>query len=248
MSGDAHSKMTTPEHECSAPQEREDSPATHNLLRTRSIAEEIKMRGRRYASTRGSVDIGKSGLLRCSLGDLPWTDGPHAVLLLCGHSAGTFGDIRIARPEIALVSTLLIVPTIRYAMGQSAGLYRLVALLPGFSSIRQPVHIWFVPSLGLALLGGGGVVAIAGKRPIRRWIPATVLLLFCADLFYHQSLGNSLAYARQSYEDHFGPKQDLFRKAVTAGLPPLTRFGSDAGWEMLSSFDHSTTIWLNAGR
>jgi hypothetical protein len=134
--------------------------------------------------------------------------------------------------RLRIASLLLIVPTIWYAMGQSVGLYRLVALLPGFSSIRAPVHVWFVPSLGLALLAGAGLVALANKWPIR-WLPAAVLVFFCADLFYNQSLSNPVAYARQSYEELYGSKEDLFHQAVAAGLPPLTRFD---GAESLTSF------------
>jgi hypothetical protein len=138
---------------------------------------------------------------------------------------------------LRITGLLLIVPTIWYAMGQSAGLYRLVTLLPGFRSIRQPVHIWFVVSFGLALLAGAGFAAIVGKWPIR-WFPAVVLLFFCADLFYHQSLANPIAYARQSYEDLYGSKEDLFRQAVAAGLPPLTRFDGADGLPSFGPLAH----------
>lgn len=134
--------------------------------------------------------------------------------------------------RLRIASLPLIVPTIWYAMGPSAGLYRLVALLPGFSSVRSPVHVWFATSLGLALLAGAGLVALVKKWPIQ-WLPAAVLVFFCADLFYHQSLTNPVAYARQSYDELYGSKEDLFRQAVAASLPPLTRFD---GAESLSSF------------
>ncbi|MGP0075572.1 MAG: hypothetical protein ACLPWF_26955 [Bryobacteraceae bacterium] len=134
--------------------------------------------------------------------------------------------------RLRMIGLLLIVPTLWYAMGQSAGLYRLVALLPGFSSIRAPVHIWFVVSLGLALLAGAGVAALVKKWPVA-WLPAAILLFFCLDLFYHQSLTNPLAYSRQSYDDLYGSKEELFHQAVAAALPPLTRFD---GGESLASF------------
>jgi hypothetical protein len=130
--------------------------------------------------------------------------------------------------RLRIAGLLLIVPTIWYAMGQSAGLYRLVALLPGFSSVRAPVNIWFVPSLGLALLAAAGLAALVHRWPIR-WMPIAVLLFFCADLFYHQSAANPLAYSRQSYEELYGSKEELFQQAVANTLPPLTRFdGADA--------------------
>ncbi len=138
--------------------------------------------------------------------------------------------LRLRRLWIA--GLLLIIPTIWYAMGQSAGLYLLMARLPGFSSIRAPVNIWFVPSLGLALLAASGLVAILQKWPIQ-WLPAAVLIFFCADLVYHQSVTNPLAYSRQSYDELYGSKEDLFRQAIVNGLPPLTRFD---GIESLASF------------
>jgi hypothetical protein len=46
----------------------------------------------------------------------------------------------------------------------------------------------------------------------------------CADLFWFQSAANPLAYARASYWELYGSKEDLFRRAVVAGLPPLSRF------------------------
>ncbi len=134
--------------------------------------------------------------------------------------------------RLRIVGLLLIVPTIWYAMGRSAGLYLLIARLPGFSSIRAPVNIWFVPSLGLALLAASGLVAVARKWRVQ-WLPVAIVILFCADLVYHQSATNPLAYSRQSYDDLYGSKEDLFRQAVASSLPPLTRFD---GAEGLASF------------
>lgn len=134
--------------------------------------------------------------------------------------------------RLRVIGLLLVVPTIWYAMGKSAGLYWLMARLPGFSSVRAPVNIWFVPSLGLALLAAAGLVAIVHKWPVH-WLPLAVLLFFCADLFYHQSATNPLAYARQSYDELYGSKEELFRQAVVNGMPPLTRFD---GIEALASF------------
>lgn len=134
--------------------------------------------------------------------------------------------------RLRITGLLLVVPPIWYALGDSAGLYRLMALLPGFSRIRQPVHIWFVPAFGLALLAGAGVAAIHNRWPLR-WLPAVILLVACVDLFYHQSFANPLAYARQGYDELYGSKEDLFRRAVADGLPPLTRFD---GADTLASF------------
>ncbi len=118
---------------------------------------------------------------------------------------------------------LLIVPTIWYAMGSSAGLYLLIARLPGFSSVRAPVNIWFVASLGLAILAGAGMVWV-GQRVKGSWVPAAIVVLFCIDLFYFQSAINPLAYSRTSYQELYGSNENLFRRAVASNLPPLTRF------------------------
>lgn len=117
---------------------------------------------------------------------------------------------------------LLVIPTIWFALGQSAGLYLLIARLPGFSSVRAPVNIWFVPALGLALLAGAGLAAAAERWPMK-WLSAGFLAVFCVDLLYFQSATNPLAYSRESYESLYGSKENLFQQAVVAGLPPLTR-------------------------
>jgi len=129
----------------------------------------------------------------------------------------------LRRAETRWAGVLLFVVPAWYAMGHSARLYLLMARLPGFSSVRAPVNIWFVPSLGLALLAGAGVAWI-GDNWKQRWIVPAVLAIACVDLFYFQSAINPLAYGRESYESVYGPGEDLFRKAVMNGLPPLTRF------------------------
>jgi len=121
------------------------------------------------------------------------------------------------------VGLLLAIPTIWYAMGHSAGLYLLLARVPGFSSVRAPVNIWFVPALGLALLAGAGLAAVAGRWPVK-WLPTGILLFFCVDLFYFQSATNPLAYSRENYDQVSVPGEKLFRRAASDGLPSLTRF------------------------
>jgi len=109
-----------------------------------------------------------------------------------------------------------------YAAGQAGGLYYLIATLPGFRNIRAPINIWFVPALGLALLAGAGLVFIGGKWRMK-WIPAAVLLFTFADLWYWNSAANPLAYARSSYEELYGQREELFDREVARAVPPLTR-------------------------
>ena len=132
---------------------------------------------------------------------------------------------------------LLVIPTIWYAMGHSAGLYLLLARVPGFSSVRAPVNIWFVPALGLALLAGAGLAAVDSKWPVK-WLPTAILLFVCLDLFYFQSATNPLAYSRESYDQVAGPGEKLFRRAASYGLPPLTRFEAPEHLAIFGSMSH----------
>lgn len=118
---------------------------------------------------------------------------------------------------------LLIVPCLWYAAGYSGGLYYLVARLPGFSSIRAPVNIWFVPAIGLALLSGAGFVRVTEKWRLR-WLPVALLAFAGVDLWYWNSANNPLAYGRTSYQEVYGTREDLFERAVAATQPPLSRF------------------------
>lgn len=121
------------------------------------------------------------------------------------------------------VGACLIVPAVWYAAGSALGLYYLVAHLPGFRSIRAPVHIWFVASLGLALLAAAGFTWMT-TRWRSPWLPVALLAVTCLDLGYWNSAQNPLAYARSSYEDTYGAGEQLFARAVAGSLPPLSRF------------------------
>jgi hypothetical protein len=118
---------------------------------------------------------------------------------------------------------LLIGVPIWYAVGHSGGLYLWAARLPGFSSVRAPVNIWFVPALGLALLAGAGLQAIVTRSRIRG-VGAAVAVFAAVDLFLVNFAMNPLAYARSGYEELYGWKEEAFKREVTDGLPPLSRF------------------------
>lgn len=115
---------------------------------------------------------------------------------------------------------LLVAIPVWYAWGHSGGLYLFLARLPGFSSIRAPVNIWFVPALGLALLGAAGFAWLARKYPVK-WLPGALLLFAACDLFYWNSAANRLLYARAPYDSMYG---GAARFSSTVNLPPLTRF------------------------
>jgi len=89
----------------------------------------------------------------------------------------------------------------------------LIARLPGFRSIRAPVHAWFVVALALALLAASGVAWLS-RRFRYRWLPLA-LLAFCAvDLWYWNMGNNHLAYARQSFEDRYLSLANRFQSAA----------------------------------
>jgi hypothetical protein len=111
----------------------------------------------------------------------------------------------------------LALPAVWYALGPAAGLYRLIAILPGFRSVRAPVHIWFVASLGLALLAAAGV-GVLRSRFRSPWIPLVLIAVTGLDLFYWNMHRNGLAYARESFQDRYGSLQERFQTAAA----PLT--------------------------
>ena len=111
----------------------------------------------------------------------------------------------------------LTVPGAWYAMGPAGGLYSLVGMLPGFRSVRAPVHMWFVAALGLALLAAAGV-GVLRARFRSPWIAMALLGITGLDLYYWNMQRNGLAYARESFQDRYGSLQDRFRTVAA----PLT--------------------------
>jgi hypothetical protein len=100
-----------------------------------------------------------------------------------------------------------------YAMGPAGGLYSVVAILPGFRSVRAPIHMWFVAALGLALLAaaGVGVVRARWRSP---WIVIALVGIVGLDLYYWNMERNGLAYARESFQNVYGSLEDRFRSVA----------------------------------
>lgn len=112
-------------------------------------------------------------------------------------------------------------PFLWYALGPLGGLFRLIARLPGFSSVELPMHGWFLPALGLAVLGGAGLSALASRLP-RAWLVAILAGVFVDMLAFNQLL-NPLAFARQSFDVLYGAPLRSFQSQVDRAQPPVGR-------------------------
>jgi Bacterial membrane protein YfhO len=124
----------------------------------------------------------------------------------------------LAAPKIRWYGLALLLPALWYAFGPAGGFYSAIARLPGFRSVRAPIHIWFVAALGLALLAAGGAMVLR-LRLRSPWIPLAILAVVGVDLWYWNMDANALAYARESFQQLYGGLEERFR-AVAA---PVTR-------------------------
>ncbi len=120
----------------------------------------------------------------------------------------------------AMLALFLLLPALWYALGPAGGLYRLVTTLPGFASVRAPVHAWFVCALALALLAGAGAKSVGDRW---KWAAAAIPAVLFADVFLWNSLWNPMAYSRNSYEERYGAGLGVFRERVPPRLPEGAR-------------------------
>jgi hypothetical protein len=135
----------------------------------------------------------------------------------------------LASKRIRWFALMLVVPFAWYAFGPAAGLYGIVARLPGFGAVRAPVHDWFVVVLGLALLCGAGVARIFRSR--FRWLGIVLAIATFGDLLYWNSLENRLAYFHGSYQSRFGHFEENFKRAVR----PVRPDGPRIYWQVVSN-------------
>ncbi len=139
---------------------------------------------------------------------------------------------------VRLPVLVLFIPAIWYAFGPNGGLYRLLTLLPGFSSVRAPVHMWFIAALALALLAGAGFEELTRRFKIGQLAWVAVLVLCFADVYYWNSVANPLAYERASFEEMYGQKLDLFRSQIAPRIPPLMRLHLTASTTSFGPLNH----------
>jgi hypothetical protein len=112
-------------------------------------------------------------------------------------------------------------PFMWYALGPRGGVFALSERLPGFGSVELPMHGWFLPALGLALLGGAGMGVVA-QRFGQRWTVALICIVL-ADVLIVNQLVNPLAYARGTFDDLYERALQSFTTQVAAAEPPVQR-------------------------
>ena len=140
----------------------------------------------------------------------------YAGILLVPLAVLGIRDGRIVRTAL-----LLGLPFVWYAAGPAAGLFRLVVRLPGFNSVELPMHGWFLPALGLALLGGAGF-AVVEARLRRPWLAALLGILF-VDVFTVNELLNPLGFARGGFDELYGAGLRSFQSEVAGVRPRVER-------------------------
>ncbi|MCA1647230.1 MAG: YfhO family protein [Chloroflexi bacterium] len=123
--------------------------------------------------------------------------------------------------RVRRTAALLGLPFLWYAVGPLGGLFRLVVRLPGFNSVELPMHGWFLPALGLALLGGAGLSRVAARLP-RAWVLVLLAAVYVDVLTVNQLL-NPLAFARQSFDALYGAPLRSFQAQVDTAQPPVER-------------------------
>jgi hypothetical protein len=133
----------------------------------------------------------------------------------------------VRRVKILLLLALTL-PALWYAFGPVAGLARALALLPGFRDARATVDIWFVIALGLAMAAASGTAWIA-ERTSRHRLPIILMFLCAADLWHWNMYRSPLVFARVSFADLYGRRQEASEKRLQEiKQRPFYRIGSPA--------------------
>jgi hypothetical protein len=139
----------------------------------------------------------------------------------------------------------LAIPTTWYSLGSAAGLYHLIAWLPGFRHVRAPVHAWFVVGFAIALLAGAGAALLRRRLRTRSVVFGLATVLFL-DLFYWNSAPNRLAYSAIEFQKRYGTGQEKARTLIAARQPALTRFLAPNDVSSFGSMNYPLDIELEA--
>lgn len=162
------------------------------------------------------------------------------ILLIPLAALGAWRNAGLRIPALLLI----LIPT-WYMLGPSAGLYRAAALIPGLRSVRAPIHFWFVPALALAMLAAAGAVWLFARWRFG-WLPAVLLAVVFVDAFYWNLLENPAAFARSSFAELYGNREQLAAEKVAATQPPLTRFDLPPLLTVFGPLNHPLDLKLEA--
>ena len=127
------------------------------------------------------------------------------------------------------------IPALLYMAGPGLGVFRLVAWLPGFRSVRAPVHAWFVAAFALSMLAAAGVNWLESRW---RWAGVAVVAILALDLCSNNMWTNPLAYAHQSFESLYGERLALAQSRLVPTVPTLTRFEAPDQLTALGPLNH----------
>lgn len=161
------------------------------------------------------------------------TPGEVNYYLYCGLLLLPLAALGVARRDVRVAGLLLIVIPAWFMLGPDAGLYRLAGTaIPPLHKVRAPIHFWFVAAFGLATLAAGGAAWVLARWSRPAAVAAICAILF-ADLFYWNSAVNRNAYARESFADLYGNKEDVMRTGLMPAMEHGTRLD---GPDQLSAF------------
>jgi hypothetical protein len=135
----------------------------------------------------------------------------------------------------------LAIPALLYMAGPGLGVFRLIAWLPGFRSVRAPVHAWFVVALALAMLAAAGVDWLESRW---RWAGAIAVAVLAIDLCNANLWANPLAYAHRSFDSLYGMRLEMARSRVVPAVPTLTRFDAPDKLAALGPLNHPLDLRL----
>ena len=144
------------------------------------------------------------------------------------------------------IPVALVIPAMWYATGPRAGLYSIVTLLPGFKSVRAPVHVWFVVAMGLALAAASGAKWL-NDRFQKSWLVSALILFSAGDIWYWNMASNPLAYERSSFAEDLGNAFENYQSHLGSikaqGLYRIwSPFASTAFGPLNSSLESETEV------
>jgi hypothetical protein len=145
----------------------------------------------------------------------------YSGLLLVPLAAFGAARWRLRRPAVVLAAL-----SAWYFIGPWGGLYWLGAVIPGLQSSGPAILGRFLTAFALAVLAAAGIDWLIGRwKRAAVWGAVCAAILF-ADLWYWNSFRNPLFYARHSFQDLYGSREEFSRYRVAGPQLSLYRFDS----------------------